>query len=67
MFDEGGEQPEATEINYTETLELDQFLQIDQKLFSVKEIENLLASTSHYHTLYALRLVKTCLEVNLRS
>ena len=42
MFDEGGEQPEATEINYTETLELDQFLQIDQKLFSVKEIENLL-------------------------
>ncbi len=36
-------------------------------MFSIKEIENLLSSTSHYHKLYALRLVKTCLEFNLQQ
>ena len=54
---------QSFEINYAEQLDIEDFLQISDKLFSIKELENLLGSTSHYHKLYALRLIRTCLEV----
>ena len=58
---------QSFEINYAEQLGIDDFLQISDKLFSIKELENLLGSTSHYHKLYALRLIKTCLEVTFNN
>ena len=65
--DKSDENQEGFEINYAESLDLDEFVQIGDKAFSIKELENLLGSTSHYHKLYALRLIKTCLEVTFDS
>ena len=55
---------EQTEINYQEQLDLLDFLNIDSKLFSLQEIEQLLSSTSHYHKLYALRLISAFVGKN---
>ena len=49
------------QIDYQNTMDLDEFLDSENKLFTLKEIENLMQSTSHYHKLYALRiLTATC-------
>jgi len=49
---------EQFEINYAQTMDLDEFINVENKRFTLKEIENLLSSTSHYHKLYALRILK---------
>ena len=47
------------QIDYQNTLELDEFFDSEHKLFTLKEIENLMQSTSHYHKLYALRILSS--------
>mmetsp|Transcript_5840 Transcript_5840/g.9978 ORF Transcript_5840/g.9978 Transcript_5840/m.9978 type:complete len:107 (+) Transcript_5840:667-987(+) len=39
-----------------------QFMELPNKHFDISELQNLLSSTSHYHQLYALRLIGTCLS-----
>lgn len=53
-----------TEINYQEQMSLNEFVNIDSKLFSLAEIEQLLSSTSHYHKLYALRVISSFIGKN---
>lgn len=55
---------DSTEINYQSQMDLLDFVNIDEKVFSLQEIEQLLSSTSHYHKLYALRLISSFIEVN---
>jgi len=43
-------------------MDIDQFLNSEDKTFSIQEISNLLLSTSHHHKLYALRLLCSILE-----
>ena len=57
------EEKPSFQIDYQNTMEIDQFLNSEDKTFSITEISNLLLSSSHYHKLYALRLISSILKI----
>lgn len=40
---------------------------MEDKLFTLAELQNLLSSTSHYHRLYALNMVNRMIQANCKS
>lgn len=55
---------ESTEINYAESLDLDEFMNIHDKYFSLHELLALLQSTYPQHKIFALRIINNFLKPN---
>lgn len=55
---------EKTEINFIEELSIEDFVNIHERKFTFFEICEMLQSSSHYHTSFALKLIAEVLRVN---
>lgn len=59
---QASEDAEMTEINYAESMDLDDFINIHDKQFSLREILALLQSTYPQHKIFVLRMINNMLK-----